>query len=752
LRSTNGAASDPLQYLHNMAEQVGKEVDLFAERVDLWHTRGNESKRAKYQATMTMIDDFKDVAATRVKELKKEHEQEHKTELSHSVRRRVEKMAKGPNPSAANAHEGSRRLSTQSADSDDEEFEAERKGKVENLRQWQAELATWELVQIIVEHHHPEPETDPAATRQERLATVGGNKRYSPNSEVWDRFLLEDDKAKEKAIILRWLEQTAQNDRSGLETMTEVIQAQAERNVSTWTNGWLDTKVTIQQAKRLENIEKPLQPGSLTLQTRDKTQDLVTQLDPDAPARQKRALEQKDEYYERSMWMVCYEMLRRGLPWKDICEWAQEKNEAWRGVSVGAAYEAHPNGGPNLAGPTVGFLFRRTCFYAARGARSPYEAAVYGLLSGDLKQAQTHPACQSWHDHLYAHYNALLLSRFDTYLLQNHPHRVPESMTAKFLFQDAVTHIGNWETASEQVIDLLKRQKGMEGLSTKPFALLQGALIGRKLSALMIQVGLAIADMQNDDERPFSLLLRPDTAGALEGMESVGNERLSTTADCYKDLARNPHTLRILTHLFIIFHGVMGRQREPASADPNNWMAMDNVVTTYIEFLRVTKKLDLIPLYAAQLTPERAGHCLARVLPDIKNHDEQRRSVALMEAYGIDVVEVTVQMFQYACHLIGFTHLVGFKANGDSVVGVTNPIKRFKILEPTPSDNVLWPGFRIQHVFEGSDIEPAEEALIEALQWYHYTSNDFDQTFQHMWHALSILLRMYRFIHPSMSS
>ena len=732
-----------------MAEQVGKEVDLFAERVDHWHTRGNETKPAKYQATMTMIGEFKDIAATRVAELRRAHEKEHKMVLSRSAKRRVEKMANAQPPDTSNVQEDFRQSSTYSDASDDEELEDEPKDKVKNLRQWQAELATWELVQILVEHHIPEPGTDPATTKQERLAKIGGNKRYSPNSEVWDRFLLEDDKAKEKAVVLRWLEQTAQNDRSDLETMTEAIQAEAKRNVSTWTNGWLDTKITIQQAKRLEKTETPLQPGQVTLTTKDKVLDLVTQLDPDAPARQKRALEQKDEYYERSMWMVCYEMLRRGLPWKDICEWAQEKNEAWRGVSVGAAYETHPNGSPNLAGPTAGFLFRRTCFYAARGARSPYEGAVYGLLSGDLKQAQTHPACQSWHDHLHAHYNALLLSRFDTYLLHSHPHRVPESLTAKFLFQDAVTHIGNWETASGQVIDLLKRQKGLEGLSTKPFALLQGALIGEKLSALMVQVGLAIAEMQNDDERPFSLLLRPDTAQALDGLEPAGGEGLSVIADCYKDFASNPHTLRILVHLFIIFNGVTGRQRKPASSDLNKWLAMDNVVTTYIEFLRVSKKLDLIPLYAAQLTPERTAHCLSRVLPDIRNHDEQQRSVALMEAYGIDVVEVAAHTFQYACQHIGFTDLVDFEPNGDSVMAVHNPIKRFKMLEPTSSESVLWPGYRIQTVFEGSEIEPAEEALIEALQWYHYTGNDILETFYNMWNALSILLRRYRLNHTS---
>ncbi|KAH7082827.1 hypothetical protein BKA63DRAFT_549338 [Paraphoma chrysanthemicola] len=45
-----------------MAERVGKEVEKFAERLDPWHTHGNEAERAKYQTTVKMIGKFRDVA------------------------------------------------------------------------------------------------------------------------------------------------------------------------------------------------------------------------------------------------------------------------------------------------------------------------------------------------------------------------------------------------------------------------------------------------------------------------------------------------------------------------------------------------------------------------------------------------------------------------------------------------------------------------------------------------------------------
>lgn len=724
----SSAASDPLTPLRTMAERVGKEVEKFAEKVDNWHVYGNESSRAKYQHTVELVGHFKHVAETQVKELKKAHATKNKQHLGDSVRRRIQYMAEA---SGADAQTGPAQssLSFDSSLSPPQDLASR---DLQDLRQWQAELATWELVRIMIAQHYPKPDTDPKADKQRRLAQAGGNKRYSPNSDIWYRFILEDDKAKEKDLVLRWLEQTARNERSEVESITAELERQSGRGAHTWTSGWLDTKGQIKQAKRLEGADQPLRPDDIHIKTSDRTHDLVTQLDPDSPARQKRGLEPSDEYYERALWMVCYEMLRRGLPWSEICEWAQERNEAWRGVSVGAAFEAHPNGGPNLAGPTVGYLFRRMCFYAARGARTPYEGAVYGLLSGDLKQAQN--ACHSWDDHLHAHYNALLLSRFDVYLQKNHAHRVDQKLAQKFVFQDAVSNIGDWDGASRKVIDVLKQQKSTAKESTQPIKLIQGALIAETLDELLLKVGTGLADLLKDDQRPVNLMLHPDSDVTDPGPQPVGEERRYTAEDCYQDVPKDAHALRILVHVFIMFkNGLNTLDSEQLPV----WIAMDNVVVAYIEMLRITQRISVIPIYAAQLAPERAAHCLARVIPDIKNSEEQRKTVDLFNQYGIDIVEVIAQAFTFAFGNSGFTH---FAKGGYTVI--TKPIGRFEILGPSDAHNAgLWPGYRIKREFGGEVIEPKEEAIIETLQWYHYISNDYQQTFEHLRNALTIFLR-----------
>jgi nuclear pore complex protein Nup107 len=714
-----------------MAERVGKEVEKFAERVDHWHVHGNESKKAKYQTTVKLVGKFQDVAESHVKELKRTTEAENKGSLSKTVRRQIQTMA----DASDNAGQSLFGQSSQSVIPSIESSAAPVSANVRELREWQAELATWKLLKLVIEHYNPEPGTDTAAEKQAQLEEVGGKARYCKNSEVWDRFLLEDDQAKEKALVLRWLEQTARDSDSDVKAIITGLEEHSGKGAHTWTSGWLETKTKIKQAKRMDDTDQPLKPINSNLKTSDRTANLVTQLDPDAPSRQKRALERSDEYYERSLWMVAYEMMRRGLPWKTIVDWCYERNESWRGVSIGAAYEGHPEGGPNVAGPTVGYLFRRMCFYAARGARIPYEGAVYGLLSGDLKQVQT--VCRSWDDHLYAHYNALLLSRFDSYLQKNYPNRVTESLSQKFLFQDAVANIGDWESSPEKVIGLLKQQKSTAAQAVSPIKLIQSALIGRDTDDLMLKVGVALADMFDKDERPHSLIIHPDSPEEDRSPIPAGDHRTYHAEQYYQTLAKDPHAFRILVHIFIVLRNGLHTLFEDTQQD-KPFLAMDNVITAYIEFLRLTKRFDTIPLYAAQLIDERAAYSLARVLPDIKNSSEQRHSVALMESYRIDVVAVISQSFTFASRDSGFTH---FTKEGYGVI--TNPIKRFNILEKItlPTEQLLWPGVRVKRTFNGAEISAQDEVVIDAVQWYSYVAKDYENTFAHLKSALTIFLR-----------
>ncbi|KAH6613974.1 107-domain-containing protein [Boeremia exigua] len=723
-RATNGtSSSDPIQPLRAMADRVGKEVEKFAERVDHWHTQGKDSAAAKHQATMNMVGHFRDVAESQVKELKGTSGAENQGALNKSTRRRVQHMG-----------EGSFGQSFQSVIPSAEPSTPLDSTSVQELRQWQAELATWDLLRTIIDHYHPEPGRDIESGNRAQLDKVGGSKRYSPNSEIWDRFLLEDEQAKEKDLILRWLEQTAQDSESDIDSITAVLEEKSGKGANTWTSGWLDTKSKIKQAKRMEGSDRPLKPESSILKTADRSQPLVTQLDPDAPSRQKRALEKSDEFYEKALWLVCYEMMRRGVPWKEICEWAMDRSEAWRGVSIGAAHESHTPGTPNVAGDTVGYMFRRMCFYAAQGTRLQYEGAVYGLLSGDLDKARD--VARSWDDHLYAHYNALLLSRFDSYLQRQYPSRVTQSLSQRFVFHDAVANLGEWTNSPRLVINALKQHKASTALATTPIKLVQGAVIAQSLEELVHNVGVALAEMLQHEDRPGNLMIHPNSPENDRGPKAVSGQPTAIADQHYQTLASDPHAFRTLVHVFIALRGGLDLL---SAEDRSQRLAMDNVIAGYIEFLRLSKRIQLIPLYAAQLETTRQAYTLARVLPDIKNRDEQRNCIALLDLYRVDTVEVVAQSFLLAFNHSGFIH---FDEEGNSVI--TRPIKRFSLLESTegmdPNKKLLWPGQRIKPVFDGSKVETKDEGIIDAVYWYNYLSTEVDATFEHLKNALIIFL------------
>lgn len=719
-----------------MADRVGKEVEKFAERVDHWHTHGNEDLKAKYQTTVKMVGKFRDLAESTVKELKKHTGAENKGELDKSVRRRIQDMADEPSSSGENSLD----QSLQSVVPSVEPSAAPDSSSVRELRQWQAELATWELLRIIIEHYHPQPGTDVVAEKRSRLQKVGGAMRYCPKSEIWDRFILEDDQAREKKVILKWLQQTAKNSENDIESITEQLEELSGKDTQTWTSGWLDTKSKIKQFKRVQGLDHPLD-SDFTLQSSDRTLSLVTQLDPDAPTRQKRNLEKSDEYYERALWMVCYEMLRRGEPWDKVADWCKERNEAWRGVSVGAAYDSHPDGGPNVAGNDIGYLFRRMCFHAARGARIPYEAAVYGLLSGDLKQVQT--VCRSWDDHLHAHYNALLLSRFDNYLQKGPSARVSQILARKFVFQDETAKIGNWETANSHVIELLKQNKATAAQAVSPMKLIQGALISRTEDELIYKVGIAIADMLQGDDRLLNLIIDPDSEETPPSSKMSGEHRRVNAERYHQTLANDPQALRILVHVFITLQNGLGL------AMSDTWQKKEatfNVIAAYIEFLRITNRTQLIPLYASQLDSGRAVHCLSRVMPDIKNIEERKRCVTLMEQYRVNTSHAMDRNIDLALRGSGLV------SGPDGTVA--NPISRFTMLEGTTDQQepYLWPGQRIKLDFSGLDISAGDEAVIESVQWFNHLNAEDDKTFGYLYHVLKVFLRKFLFTFITLNS
>ncbi|KAL1597773.1 Nucleoporin nup84 [Paraconiothyrium brasiliense] len=721
---------DPLQPLRAMADRVGKEVEEFAERLDHWYTQSSDNEKAKHKATLKAVGKFRDIAESNVRELKKQRSAVGDGELDQSTKNRIASLMDDENTGSRSVYSSSESRSSS--------FTHPTSSAQTELRDWQAELATWELVRVVFDHYYPEPGTDREAAKKAHLNTIGGTDRRSSKNEVWERFIITDDLAREKKIVLKWLQQTAKRSERNVDSIMKQLAKNAGKDVDTWTSGWLETKATIKQTKLRYGVEGPLDP-TLPVSSRSEPKKLVNRLDPDAQTREQLALEKPDVYYEHALWMACYEMLRRGDPLSEINDWFKARNQGYRAICIGASGEPRPEGAPNMGPPDLGYLFRRTTYLAAQSTSYPYEAAAYGMVSENYQKIQA--ISNSWDDHLYAYYNALLLSRFDNFLLMEPKGQPRAQKHPQLNFPGVMEHINNdWDKATQKVVELLKQDRRTSQEAKTPIKLIQSALLTGTLDELVTNVGIAIADAVQAKSSLSTFIVDPDYSddavreAGPDGIFSCRGKRSVVVPEYYQRFLDEPHALRILVHIFII----LGNPRDPLSKQQQSTLfARGNVIAAYVEFLRLAQRLSPIPLYAAHIERWRASMTLARILPEIVDPDDQRRYVGLMEGYGVDVETTISRNFHHVLNQTGL--VVGLNHE------VAKPISKYELLDKPRKGLAVstWPnGQHLKDQIVGTGIQREDDAVIDCLLWYaHLADKDEGQISLQVGQALAVFLR-----------
>ena len=243
------------------------------------------------------------------------------------------------------------------------------------------------------------------------------------------------------------------------------------------------------------------------------------------------------------------------------------------------------------------------------------------------------------------------------------------------------------------------------------------------MEELILKVGYAIWSLLKLDDRPTCLVVDPEVLGSFSDKDISAGQRSLSTDKHHEELATEPHALRVLVHIHIVLSKALGAFRLQTLPEVTS---SDNVIAAYIEFLRITKRFQLIPLYAAQLSADRPIACLARVLPDIKNEEEQKGIIRLMDQYGIDPVYVVRQNYV----------LTADRLYGE---GNSKHISKFDILERT--EDPIFPGMRVKQLLPSFKTGPDEEALIDTLRWHIHLDTDKQHTFGNLHSALLYFLR-----------
>ena len=476
---------DILHPLREAANRVGREVERFAEALDGYNPLKAVDEEEKHNMTFDLLEGYHNIALEAVKKLREANATERPKQEGAMWRKKMRGFKITQDPEV---------MDTDDMDEPQTSELDPRKNTVDDLERWQEEAQTWDLLRRMVQLQYPPPgHSEPSP--QGSVPTH----RYSPESQIWDAFMHSDSLALERETVLGWLKDTADETGEDIDVLVRELQQNAERG-DIVAHGWLHTKAAIKNQKRIHVWPHVLEPSSPEVSrvhvNSSKTEQLVTQLDPDAPTRQSRKLESQDQYFERAIWLGCYEMLRRGRSAEEIREWCGDRTEIWRAVSIYGIPDGDTKGSICGADIMSGTLWRRMCFaLARRGGNDEYERAVYGILSGDLLTVQ--PVCRSWEDHLFAHYNALVRSQFDNYLKANHPDRTPSDVVQAFGAFDAVQFHGEPQTAGERIISSLRTLRNNEAGTTRPLKMLQGVLIAKQFDHFIFQQGLALSKLAN---------------------------------------------------------------------------------------------------------------------------------------------------------------------------------------------------------------------------------------------------------------
>jgi nuclear pore complex protein Nup107 len=677
---------DILHPLREAANRVGREVERFAEVLDTYNPQRATAQEERHEMAIDLIDLYHGVATDTVDRLRDRHAAERRKKEGIRFRKKM----RGFNI-------------TQSEDEmdleDSEENESpnpEQRTTLGDLERWEQEAQTWDLLRRLVHLRFAPLGTNGRASKS--TSRQGPMHQYSTERDVWENFLETDELALERRTVLQWLKATAEETSEDIDDLVHDLQQNADRG-DIIGHGWIHTKAAIKKWKATRGPQ-PLDPASLEIQREhlnaSRTEPLVTQLDPDSATRQKRKLEVQDEYFERAIWLGCYELLRRGKNSTEIRAWCLERTEIWRAVSMSGFPDDDPEDDGTSANPAASSLWRRMCFALARkGGNDDYERAVYGILSGDI--ASVEPVCRSWDDFVFAHYNALLRTQFDNFLQKVPSQGTVSSTMSNFGVFDAVQFHGDPNSSGRRLIETLKSDPRTTRETLQPMKMLQGVLIANQFAHFIYQQGLALSKFANATGK--SSLIPPNR-------ENPENE------DVTRYIALDDHdSLRVLTHVLLVFMslgldlGGVFRITE-----------VENVIVAYISFLRLAGKEELIPLYCSQLSGTRKYAILCRNLIDVTDHEQRVTQIRLMRELGLNVQEFVKMQARFL--LSDYPDEVdGYPAAGN-----------FRLFEDAPNSNVS--ERHIRRDFFGDDPEERiDMLLIRSLEWYLLVDGLWSETF-----------------------
>uniref|UniRef100_A0A4W5KEX7 Nuclear pore complex protein n=1 Tax=Hucho hucho TaxID=62062 RepID=A0A4W5KEX7_9TELE len=305
---------------------------------------------------------------------------------------------------------------------------------------------------------------------------------------------------------------------------------------------------------------------------------LVTELDPDAPIRQRRPLADLDREDDARLLKYLFTLLRAGMT-DEAQRLCKRCGQAWRAATLEGwklYHDPNVNGGGAELLPVEGnpqrCVWKVCCWRMADNEHfSRYERAIYAVLSGNLKRLL--PVCESWEDSVWAYFRVLVDS----------------------LVEQEVRSSG---MGSEELEELPR-----EYLEAKWFII------------SVFIYALATNKYRMSQQHLFILRLLEEFSNWLTRSPALPS-----------------HLLRFMTHLVLFYRSLGMQLKEEVSVD---------VLKAYISLLMREKHIDLIAFYVSHLPPDMATTQYAHFLEEVTEAEQRQRCLELAREAGLDVAAVT---------------------------------------------------------------------------------------------------------------
>uniref|UniRef100_A0AAY4EL48 Nuclear pore complex protein n=1 Tax=Denticeps clupeoides TaxID=299321 RepID=A0AAY4EL48_9TELE len=308
---------------------------------------------------------------------------------------------------------------------------------------------------------------------------------------------------------------------------------------------------------------------------------LVTELDPDAPVRQKRPLADLDREDDARLLKYLFTLIRAGMT-DEAQRLCKRCGQAWRAATLEGwklYHDPNINGGGLELQPVEGNPHRgvwKVCCWrmAEEDQFNRYERAMYAVLSGNLKQLL--PVCESWEDTVWAYFRIMV----DTLVEQE---------------------IRSSGMSSEELDELPREYLEANWTLERVFEELQATESKRVLQ---------------ETKEHYHVIQKFVILGDLDGLQ----EELSDW------LAGSPtlpfHLLRFITHL-LLFYRSLGMQ-----------------LKAYIGLLVKEKQTDLIAFYDSHLPPDIAVSQYAQYLETVMEAEQRKNCLKRAHEAGLDVAAI----------------------------------------------------------------------------------------------------------------